>query len=302
MNRVGCWTSLIGLYAVYFIVYQGGLIAAMLLLAIFVSVLWLHHEKQPKNVSPVRRKKRPAGKLHPYRPKLRNSPPAKMKEVAMSIDEAVVKLPAPMISRSGSLFYSGRAAFRGKSDLYILGLNPGGSPDTQADETIARDLADWRDLPEHWSAYLDESWQGRQPGTHGMQPRMRHMFDQLGRDLRAVPASNVVFVRSATEAMLAAEKATLLSQCWPVHDAVIRELHVRTILCLGATSGRWTREAIGADRLLDRFQEKNARGWTSEAHVARDGRAVVTVTHPGRADWRNVAADPTPLVRAVLDR
>ncbi len=135
-----------------------------------------------------------------------------------------------------------------------------------------------------------------------MQPRMRHMFGQLEIDLRDVPASNVVFVRSANEAALSADKAVLLAQCWPVHAAVIQELGIRTILCLGTTAGRWTREAIGAHKLIDRFQERNDRGWASEAHIAVDGRAVVTVTHPGRADWRNPAADPTPLVRAVLER
>ena len=293
---------LIGLFGLYFIVYQGGIAGAMLVLAIFAFAFWLNREKRPKNAKSSQSRKLSAGKIPACRSEIKYSPPPTREKLAMSIDEAVAKLPAQMMSRSGSLFYSGRAAFHGTHDLYILGLNPGGSPVTQADETIARDVADWRDLPEHWSAYLDESWQEKQPGTHGMQPRMRHMFDQLGLDLRAVPASNVVFVRSATEAALAAEKATLLAQCWPVHDAVIRQLRVRTILCLGTTSGRWTREVIGADRLIDRFQEKNARGWASEAHVAPDGRAVVTVTHPGRADWRNAAADPTPLVRAVLDR
>ena len=302
MKRPGCWTLLIGLYGLYFIVHEGGIVGVMLLLAIFAFAFWLKREKRPRHSGSGRSRKLSAGKAPARRSKIKYSPPPEQDKLAMSIDEAAAKLPAQMMSRSGSLFYSGRAAFHGASDLYILGLNPGGSPVTQADETIARDFSDWRELPEHWSAYLDESWQGRQPGTHGMQPRMRHMFDQLGRDLRAVPASNVVFVRSATEAALAAEKATLLAQCWPVHDTVIRQLRVRTILCLGTTSGRWTREVIGADRLIDRFQEKNARGWTSEAHVAPDGRAVVTVTHPGRADWRNVAADPTPLVRAVLDR
>lgn len=128
------------------------------------------------------------------------------------------------------------------------------------------------------------------------------MFEQLGLDLRMVPASNVVFVRTATESALAAEKATLLSQCWPVHDAVIRELGVRTVLCLGTTAGRWVREAVGAHALINRYKEQNARGWTSEAHVAADGRAVITVTHPGRADWRNPAADSTSMVKAVLAR
>ena len=125
-----------------------------------------------------------------------------------SFEAAIGQLPPQISKRSGSVFYSGPSAFEGHRRLYILGLNPGGSPVVQADETVARDLSDWKELNRPWSAYLDESWQGRSPGTHGMQPRMRHMFDQLGLDLREVPASNVVFVRSANEAALAAEKAT----------------------------------------------------------------------------------------------
>lgn len=220
----------------------------------------------------------------------------------ITIEDAVKQLPASLLRRSGSVFYSGRNAFTGSRPLYILGLNPGGSPVSQANETIGRDLADWAVLPADWSAYLDESWQGKAPGTHGMQPRMRHMFDALGLDLRQVPASNVAFVRSSNEAALSSEKDTLLEQCWPVHEAVIRNLHIPAVLCLGGTAGRWVRSALGANRLIDNFIESNARGWTSEAHLSSQGRAVMTVTHPGRVEWRNPAADPTPLVRAVLDR
>lgn len=219
-----------------------------------------------------------------------------------SIASAIEALPPAVALRSGSLFYSGPSAFTGQRPVYILGLNLGGSPISQSDETVERDMAEWKALSEPWSAYLDESWQGRPPGTHGMQPRIRHMFNELGIDLRDVPASNVVFVRSANEAALAAEKAMLLPQCWPIHEAVIRDLNVGLVLCLGGTAGRWVREAFGAYQLIDQFSEQNARGWTSEAHLASDGRAVVTVTHPGRADWRNPAADPTQLVRRVLDR
>lgn len=222
--------------------------------------------------------------------------------VPMPIISAIEQLSQSTLNRSGSLFYSGPSAFVGHRDLYILGLNPGGSPVSQAHETVARDLENWKARTTPWSAYIDDSWLGRPPGKHGMQPRMRHVFDQLGVELREVPASNVVFVRSATEAALGAEKTVLLQQCWPVHDAVIHALGVRTILCLGATAGRWAREAIGASELIDRFVEQNGRGWTSEAHIAPDGRAIVTVTHPGRADWRNPSADPTPLIRAVLER
>jgi hypothetical protein len=204
--------------------------------------------------------------------------------------------------RSGSVFYTGRAAFARKTPLYILGLNPGGSPEAQADETIGRDLVDWEDLPERWSAYKDESWNGAPAGTWGMQPRMLHMFEKLGLNPHHVPASNVVFVRSNGEAALAHEKAVLLRQCWPVHQAVIERLGASTILCLGSTAGKWIRDYLGATALAGRFSETNARGWTSEAHLNASNVCVLTVTHPGRADWRNPAADPTPLVREMLAR
>ena len=120
--------------------------------------------------------------------------------------------------------------------------------------------------------------------------------------LRETPASNLVFVRSASEADLSAEKERLINICWPVHQAVIDSQNIETILCLGGTAGRWVREVVGATKMVDSFRESNARGWASEAHLAKDGRAVITVTHPGRVDWRNPAADPSPLVRRILER
>lgn len=152
--------------------------------------------------------------------------------------------------RSGSIFYSGQLAFSSPCTIYILGLNPGGSPQLQAQETIGRDLMEWSQRPKSWSRYVDEAWRGRQPGTHGMQPRIRHMFDGLGLDLRQIPASNVVFVRTNSEADLRLEANDLLSN----------------------------------------------------AHVSADGIAVVTLTHPGRADWCNPQTDPTPLVQSVPNR
>ena len=59
--------------------------------------------------------------------------------------------------RSGSVFYSGRSAFSQASDIYVLGLNPGGSPIVQARETIERDIAMAHSARTEWSAYLDES-------------------------------------------------------------------------------------------------------------------------------------------------
>lgn len=210
-------------------------------------------------------------------------------------------MPSALLDRSGSVFYSGRSAFGRAGKLYVLGLNPGGSPAGQASETIGRSIADWRQGPRRWSAYKDESWRGAPPGTWGMQPRILHLFDGLSLDPCAVPASNVLFVRSSDEATLP-DKSELLQQCWPVHRSVIESLDIRTIVCLGGTAGRSVRSLIGADRLVARFVERNGRRWANEAHVGSGGLCVVTLTHPGRADWRNPAADPTPLVREMLTR
>jgi hypothetical protein len=204
--------------------------------------------------------------------------------------------------RSGSTFYSGRAAFSKPAPIYVLGLNPGGSPQLQADETIERDLKGWVRRPERWSAYKDESWRDAKPGTWGMQPRILRMLVGLGFDPHDIPASNLIFVRTSNEAGLAKEKADLLSRCWPVHRAIIEELEISTILCLGGTAGRWVRSRLEATQPGPRFKDRNRRGWTSRADLNEAGVCVLTVTHPGRAEWRNSDADPTPLVKEMLIR
>jgi hypothetical protein len=213
---------------------------------------------------------------------------------------ALKSIPTELLYQSGKVFYSGRAAFFGPSDLYILGLNPGGDPEAQASETISANLERFWEGPAWWSDYADESWHGAPPGTWGMAPRVLHMLASLDLDPRAVPASNVIFVRSSTEAALEANKEALLQACWPVHRAVIDALGIRAVLCFGGTAGRWVRKRLGAEQRIDSFQEINRRRWRSEAHATRDGPVVLTLTHPGRANWCNSGADPTCLVRRAL--
>lgn len=50
----------------------------------------------------------------------------------MNIDQFnqfVEIIPKDLLDKSGSVFYSGRDAFSGTKNLYLMGLNPGGSPD-----------------------------------------------------------------------------------------------------------------------------------------------------------------------------
>jgi uracil-DNA glycosylase len=135
-----------------------------------------------------------------------------------------------------------------------------------------------------------------------MQPRVCHLLERLGLAPRSVPASNVVFVRSAREADLDREKSQLLPLCWKVHAEVIERLDVRVVVCFGRTAGSWVREQLHAHDEIDTFEEKNERRWRSHAHAARDGRCVVTLTHPSIADWTLANSDPTPLVERALAR
>ncbi|MDB5419225.1 MAG: hypothetical protein JWP50_2644 [Phenylobacterium sp.] len=216
--------------------------------------------------------------------------------------EALLDLVDPVLgSRSGSVFYSGRSAFSEPNDLYLLGLNPGGSPSELAADTIERHIQEAIKGRTEWSAYEDESWQGKLPGTYGMQPRVLHLLRQLGRNPRKTPASNVAFVRTRREADLNREKADLLKSCWPVHQAVIEELRVRVVICFGGTAGAWVRQELEAHEEAARFTEDNQRRWTSHAHRNCNGLCVLTLTHPSIAKWNTAATDPTPLVRRMLE-
>ena len=217
------------------------------------------------------------------------------------IRAAVDGLPPAVLKRSGSIFYSGKEAFVGRKVLYILGLNPGGIPAEVPTATISASISEFKRCDEPWSEY-QQSWEDAMPGTWGLQPRILHMLDRLELDPRTVPSSNVVFVQSRGEKELGFEKAELLKSCWPLHQAVIDSLSIRTILCFGGTAGAWVRGQLGAHELIDSFTETNNRGWTSRTHRDEHGRQVVTVTHPSRVDWKNPANDPTQLVERAIAR
>ena len=219
------------------------------------------------------------------------------------IDKFAALIPPSLLADSGSVFYSGRKAFSTPSRLYILGLNPGGSPKRQAAETLQSHTKKvLNEYAAEWSAYQDESWRGKPPGTFGMQPRVRHLLlDRLKLEPRNVPASNVVFVRSARGKDIKDCFRELAELCWPFHQEVIKWLDVRVVLCLGKLSGSWVREQLNANNFVDQFVEDNKRVWKSTSYKNSNGIAVVVATHPSIADWKKPATDPSPLVQRMLD-
>lgn len=225
------------------------------------------------------------------------------------IEDFAKLLPKPLLSRSGRVFYSGRIAFESVSNLYIVGMNPGGSPSEYRDDTVSSHTKQiLNSAPDNWSAYRDERWGGRKPGTlrppgtAPMQLRMQHLFQRLQVDSGEVPASNIVFLRSERKATLEGDFSTLASQCWSFHAAVIESLRVRVIVCLGTDAGEVVRGRVGAVNLVDEFVEKNNRGWASRAYVNRNGLTVAVLTHPSIANWATPVTDPTELVLRALRR
>jgi len=216
--------------------------------------------------------------------------------------EAFAKhIPSELLTRSGKVFYSGRAAFARPSELYVLGVNPGGDPSNYEAETVGNHTeAVLSQYPDDWSAYRDESWEGAAPGTYGMAPRVTHLFEALGLGAGYVPASNLVFARSRREGDMGSELSSLADLCWPFHALVIERLHPRAILCFGKTAGRYVRKKLCANALSAEFVETNNRRWRSQTFSSGDGPKVIVVTHPSIADWSAPDTDPTQLVREAL--
>lgn len=222
------------------------------------------------------------------------------------IDEFAKLIPPSLMDKSGEVFYSGRRAFSAPSDLYILGANPGGSPEDKPNSTIRLHAEQvLHNTQANWSAYKDECWYGRAPGKSQMQRRMLHLFGELELNPGEVPCSEVVFLRSKDLSRLSGDFNQLAEECWPFHQAVIDRLGVRVVVCLGKDAGTWVRNKLDAHRPLCKFTDTKpgyTLGWKSESHVNADGMVIVRLSHPSRAIWTDSLSDPTMLVKRALIR
>ena len=219
------------------------------------------------------------------------------------IEDFAKLIPESMMHRSGKAFYSGRLAFNSQSDLYILGVNPGGKPEEYPHETV-NSHTEWvlERSPENWSAYRDESWgtRGAEAGSRGMQPRVLHLFRKIGINPGEVPSSNAVFARSSRKATLKGDYRQMASTCWRFHQAVIDGTGARVVVCLGNDAGNWVRSNLYANRQIDEFVEDNRRKWKSRLYTNARGLKIAVLTHPSIADWTNPYSDPTGLVIDAL--
>ena len=218
------------------------------------------------------------------------------------IEHFAERIPESMRHRNGRVFYSGREAFSSSSPLYVLGINPGGDPATHTGDTVElhTDKVLHR-CPENWSAYRDERWHGL-PGTSGIQPSMLHLFDVVGYDPGAVPASNVLFLRSSNYQKYPGDRDVHASECWAFHESVIHELSISVVVIVGKKLKPFVLDRLNACELVECWTDENKQPWRSTWHRNRKGLSVVVLAHPTRGhDWTRPASDPTKLVLAALN-
>ena len=217
------------------------------------------------------------------------------------IEELVKRIPPSMLKLPGGALHTGRRAFESPAEIYIIGYHPGGNP-AESTETVGEQINQvLNHKSAQWSAYLDDPWDGLPPGEQRMQKRVAHLCAGLGLDLRAIPTSHLIFPcwNSGSEPGAAVERQWA-EECWPFHQAVIDQLGVRVVVCLGQYPGNWARRKLGAaSEPVAEFRETNNRGWESNVYPAGD-RYIVSLTHPVRANWLNPTADPTPMVKRIL--
>lgn len=215
------------------------------------------------------------------------------------LQEVYDALPVSIRTSPGKVFYSGSPAFLKPSRFYILGLNPGGEPAFEAStveeswEEFEKDTV-WSEFSSQWMLYRNRRpVRLRDAGSAPLQRRVSHLLcSKMRLDPAKTPTSNIVFTRSSREKGLL-DLTQLAEQCWMVHEKVICGLGVQAILCFGHTAARFARCKLNADKLSAHWCERNGRKWTSLAHRNSVGQHVITLTHPGVADWLSKCSDPT---------
>ena len=187
----------------------------------------------------------------------------------------------PIAHRSGRILYSGAHTLK-TGPIYLLGLNPGGNPDTHND-TVSSSLAELSTRTDN--AYLDESWQYRgrpyRIGESPLQKRVCWLLIQLGQNARNVCASNLIFTRSkSAEGSGYPETADL---CWPVHEKIIAIVRPKIIIAFG-NSGE-----SPYNFLYSKLQGNNERRfpsghghWFCASFVSSSGATVVGLPHLSR--------------------
>ena len=135
------------------------------------------------------------------------------------------------LSKSGEFIYSATNTLR-KGDVYLLGFNPGSSPDDKTQRTIKEDLENFESTTINKT--LDEFWSDDKKSTKPLQdilPQLIHYL--LDIDLREICQSNLIFARSIDATSLD-DFMSHADKCWPCHELILNIIQPKLLLCNGS--------------------------------------------------------------------
>ena len=211
-------------------------------------------------------------------------------------DDIIEAVPAAWRDQLGTAVYTGGDAWTDQSDVYLLGINPGGPASTDTltvSEQVSATLARPR-----WSKYVDEDW-GLGEGKASFQRRVRHLLGNLDLDPADVPAGNVAFARSRRAVDLPMDQ--IYRECWPFHAAMIGRLGVKVVFCMGGNAANFVREQVGARAEVDRHvATAGLENNRLSATYTGPGPTVVRLSHPSKMAWNNPSMDPSALAARAL--
>jgi len=137
---------------------------------------------------------------------------------------------SPIINFNGAVLYSSVKTLT-IGNYYILGLNPGGLP--ESGESIESNIDN---LPNYFeNSYLDEKWDTEKKnyeiGKHPIQRGLSSLFNYLDYDLRKICSSNLIFYRSRNDREINLWEDGKL--CWPVHEKILNSVNPKIIITIG---------------------------------------------------------------------
>lgn len=146
-----------------------------------------------------------------------------------------------ILKKSGSVFYSGYATILEPNGVYLLGINPGGDPDTSP--SIEESFCSFLNENPFFNAYRDQNdW-----GNTNFQKNINDLFIRLHLGLRETCASNLVFERTPNSDKINSKK---IKSYINIHDYIINDMLNPSIII---TIGKKTYNGL-AENWLDRKQ------------------------------------------------
>jgi len=211
-----------------------------------------------------------------------------------------------MLDESGSILISSEATLRwsAESDIYFLGLNPGGEAGQDFSifnrfPTIYESLAFSRMGVSGWDQDWSRKDAGYQPGQAPLQRRFKHIARFLGLAYGEIFATNLVFARSRRfKALTRLEEQ--IEACLPVHKIMMDIVQPKRLWVMGNTDHAGSALTLHDDVT---WQDANHSNWTiGHGTVDFCGHTMSLCHTPHLSLWDATADDKQDLLKFAFGK